>query len=126
MGNGLSEDSLPRRSWHTTALVLSGILAIGVVAALIVALATATRQRDAALGWQQHSYEVMILARELDATMAKSEATLGRFVISGNKDVGRTYFDAWRRAGTLLDKLTSETSDRPEQRAMIAALRESF
>jgi signal transduction histidine kinase/ActR/RegA family two-component response regulator len=126
MANGFSEDELPRRGWTTVALVLSGVLSVAVIAALIVSLATATRQRDAALGWQQHSYEVMILARELDATMAKSEATLGRFVISGNKDVGRTYFDAWRRAGTLLDKLTSETSDRPDQAAMIAALRDAY
>jgi signal transduction histidine kinase/CheY-like chemotaxis protein len=126
MVNGLSEDSAPRRGWRTTALMLAGLLAVVVSAALIVSLDTATRQRDAALGWQQHSYEVMILARELDATMAKSEATLGRFVISGSKDVGRTYFDAWRRAGTLLDKLTSETSNRPEQRALIAALREAY
>jgi signal transduction histidine kinase/CheY-like chemotaxis protein len=126
MGNWLSEDGAPRRDWNTVALVLSGVLSVAVIAALIVSLATATRQRDAALGWQQHSYEVMILARELDATMAKSEATLGRFVISGNKDVGRTYFDAWRRAGTLLDKLTSETSDRPDQASLIAALRDAY
>lgn len=126
MGNGLSEDRVPRHTGHTAALIVAGILAVVVSAALIISLNTATRQRDAAIGWQQHSYEVMILARDLDATMAKSEATLGRFVISGNKDVGRTYFDAWRRAGTLLDKLTSETSDRPEQRAMISDLRKAF
>jgi signal transduction histidine kinase/CheY-like chemotaxis protein len=126
MGNDLSKDTAPRRNGQTAALVLAGMLAVVISAALIVSLNTATRQRDSALGWQQHSYEVMILARELDATMAKSEATLGRFVISGNKDVGRTYFDAWRRAGTLLDKLTSETSDRPEQRMMILALRDAF
>jgi signal transduction histidine kinase/CheY-like chemotaxis protein len=126
MRNALSEDDNQPRGWRTMALVLAGILAVGIIAGLIVSLATATRQRDAALGWQQHSYEVMILARELDSTMAKSEATLGRFVISGDKDVGRIYFDAWRRAGTLLDKLTSETSERPEQRAMITALRDAF
>ncbi|CAN5332757.1 hypothetical protein BH09PSE3_BH09PSE3_03800 [soil metagenome] len=126
MGFNLREDAALNRGWRSTALVLAGLLSVGVIAALIVSLVTATRQRDAALGWQQHSYEVMILARELDATMAKSEATLGRFVISGNKDVGRTYFDAWRRAGTLLDKLTSETSDRANQRAMTEALRDAY
>ncbi|MDB5716058.1 MAG: response regulator [Sphingomonadales bacterium] len=126
MGKVLSEDDTPRRGWHTAALVVSGVLAVAVIAALIVSMVTATRQRDAALGWQQHSYEVMILARELDATMAKSEATLGRFVISSDKDVGRVYFDAWRRAGTLLDKLQSETGDRADQAAMIAALRDAY
>jgi signal transduction histidine kinase/CheY-like chemotaxis protein len=126
MSHGLSEDMAQRRGGRTAALVLAGMLAAVISAALIISLNTATRQRDSALAWQQHSYEVMILARELDATMAKSEATLGRFVISGNKDVGRTYFDAWRRAGTLLDKLTSETGDRPEQHVMILALRDAF
>ncbi|WP_293881072.1 ATP-binding protein [Sphingomonas sp.] len=126
MGNGLSKDGAPGQSWRTAGLLLAGLFALVSIAALVSSLVIATRQRDAALGWQQHSYEVMILARELDATMAKSEATLGRFVISGNKDVGRTYFDAWRRAGTLLDKLTSETRDRPEQRALIGALRDAF
>jgi len=54
---------------------------------------------------RQRSYEAMILARSLDASIGQSEAFLGRFVISGDKDLGRIYFDDWRRAGTLLDAL---------------------
>ena len=121
-----SEEGSRRPRWRGAALVLAGLIVAGIMAALFVALTTATRQRDAALGWQRHSYDVMVLARELDATMGKSEAALGRFVISGDKEIGRTYFDGWRRAGTLIDKLADTTGDNPRQRAMVAEVRRAY
>ena len=73
--------------------------------ALVLMLGAATRTRDDALFSRQQSYEAMILARSLDASVGQAEAFLGRFVISGDKDLGRQYLDNWRRAATQIEAL---------------------
>jgi signal transduction histidine kinase/CheY-like chemotaxis protein len=107
-------------------LVIATIIGGVAIAALIYGNIISSARRDAAIIRQQHSYEVMILARDLDATMGNAEATLGRFVISGDKRIGQMFADSWRRAGTLLDKLASETGDNPAQRALTTALRTAY
>ncbi len=95
--------------------------------ALVVVLNVSIRQRDAAIARQQSSYEVMILARQLDASIGESEAMLGRFVISGKdeKRFGRLYFDGWRRAAAEIEALDRAVSDPPTQR-LINQLREVY
>ncbi|WP_380788705.1 ATP-binding protein [Sphingomonas sp. R86521] len=107
-------------------LVVMGLLGAAVLVALIVTLGSANRQRDRALTRQAHSYDVMILARSLSGTIARSEASLGRYVISGDKQLGRLYFDEWRLAGTQIDRLESLTFDNADQRPDIGALRAAY
>ena len=100
-------------------LVVMGLLGAAVLVALIVTLGSANRQRDQALTLQAHSYDVMILARTLSGTMARSEASLGRYVISGDKQLGRLYFDEWLLAGTQIDRLAKLTYDNADQKPQI-------
>ncbi len=120
---GDHEDGGPRRR----GAILLALLALGGAAVIAVlvwqAVATSTRRDDAAT-LQRQSYGVMILARELDATLGGAEATLGRFVISGDRDIGRTYEDSWRRAGTLLDRLAREAN--PAVRTQVSELRAAY
>ena len=97
-------------------LVVMGLLGAAVLVALIVTLGHANRQRDRALELQAHSYDVMILARTLSSTIARSEASLGRYVISGDRQLGRLYFEEWVLAGTQLNRLERLTYDNGEQR----------
>jgi len=103
-----------------------GLLGVAVVGALIVTLGEANRQRDRALALQSHSYDVMILARALSGTIARSEASLGRYVISGDKQLGTLYFDEWRMAGQEIDRLERLTYDNPAQEPRMRALRTAF
>lgn len=114
-------DGTPR--WQARTTILGAVVAGALIAALILVLQAATRQRDRALEVQQASYEAMILARSVDATMGRAEAMLGRFVISGEdaKDLGRLYYDDWRLAGAQLDALAAQVTD-PASKAEIGRL----
>lgn len=113
-------------AWRTLTLLVMGVLGLGVLVALILALGEANRQRDRAVSLQSHSYDVMILARTLSGTIAQSEASLGRYVISGDKQLGQLYFDDWRRAGDQIHRLGSLTRDDPEQQRLVARLSTAY
>jgi signal transduction histidine kinase/CheY-like chemotaxis protein len=115
-------------TWRTITLVVMGLLGAAVLVALIVTLGEANRQRDRALQAQAHSYDVMILARTVSGTIARSEASLGRYVISGKaeKELGQLYYDQWRLAGTQLGRLERLTVDTPEQSARVRRLRAAY
>ena len=100
-------------------LALTGAAAL---VTLVLLLAHANRDRDHALALQSRSYEVVIVARMLSGTIERAEATLGRYVISGEKDVGRVYYDQWKQAGTLLVRLDRATRDNPPQRRLVERL----
>jgi signal transduction histidine kinase/ActR/RegA family two-component response regulator len=112
------------RSWLWLALAASGIAALTV--ALVLWLASANRARDAALGQRANSYERIVLAATFEATMARSEAALGRFVISGDRSLGTLYSENWNNSGILLDRLEASARDDAAQRARVIALRRAW
>jgi signal transduction histidine kinase/CheY-like chemotaxis protein len=111
-------------SWFWLALAASGIAAL--IIALVFWLANANRARDAALDLQSTSSERIILAATFDATMARSEAALGRFVISGDRSLGTLYADNWRNSGVLLDRLEAVARDDAAQRTRVSQLRAAW
>ncbi|WP_414711411.1 ATP-binding protein [Sphingomonas sp. UBA978] len=115
-------------AWRMITLVVMGLLGAVVLVALILTLGEANRQRDRALQAQAHSYDVMILARTVSGTIARSEASLGRYVISGKgqQALGQIYFDQWRLAGTQLGRLERLTRATGEQSARVAQLRNAY
>lgn len=113
-------------TWRTITLIVMALLGAAVLVGLIATLSSANRQRDSALRLQAHSYDVMILARTLSSTIARSEASLGRYVISGDRQLGRLYFEEWVLAGTQLNRLERLTYDNGEQRERIAELRQAY
>ena len=112
--------------WRAWTLVLMALAGAAVLIALIATLTEANRQRDRALALQGHSYDVMILARTLSGTIARAEASLGRYVIAGDKDeqFGRLYVDQWNAARSQLDRLDRITAD--DQQARVDTLRRAF
>jgi signal transduction histidine kinase/CheY-like chemotaxis protein len=113
-------------AWRTIALVAMAVAGVVVLTAIVLTLGEANRQRDRALAAQSHSYDVMNLARALQGTMAKSEASLGRYVISGDQPLGQSYFDDWRRAGENVAQLQRLTYDNAGQQRRLAAVRSAF
>ncbi|TPG14607.1 ATP-binding protein [Sphingomonas oligophenolica] len=113
-------------TWRTAMLVVMGLLGTAVLAALIVTLAGANRQRERALKLQTHSYQVMIVARTLSGTIARSEASLGRYVISTDKRLGQIYFDQWRQAESEIDRLAKLTADNRSQTRTLDRLRAAY
>ena len=112
------------RSWLWLALAASGVAALTV--ALVLWLASANRARDAALDQQASSSERIILAATFEAMMARSEAALGRFVISGDRALGALYSENWTNSGVLLDRLEGAARDDAAQRTRVVALRRAW
>ncbi|HWK36397.1 ATP-binding protein [Sphingomonas sp.] len=112
--------------WRAIIMLVVAVLSAGVMIALIVTLNNANRARDQALSAQSHSYEVMILTRRLSDTMARAEATLGRFVISADKSLGQRFSEQWQQAGNQIDRLDSITNDNPTQQGRVFALRQAY
>lgn len=115
-----------REMWSRALPFLIGVpLVIAMLALLYYASVTAG-ERDSALADQQHSYEVVILARRLDGTIAKAESNLARYVISMEADTGRLYQEQWRNAGAELDTLAQATRRDPVQSRHVAQLRDAY
>ena len=115
-----------KATWQTVTLVVTALAGVATLVALTVTLAGANRQRDAALRAQAHSYDVMSLARSLAGTIARAEASLGRYVISADRSLGQVYVEQWRRAGAQIDRLDRLTNDNAGQRERVDALRRAY
>jgi signal transduction histidine kinase/CheY-like chemotaxis protein len=111
--------------WRLTLGIVIALAAAATIFALVLMLGAATKDRDTAIDSQEQSYEAMILARSLDASIGQAEAFLGRFVISGDKDLGRRYLDDWRRAGAQIDALDKMIQE-PVAQALITQLRTAY
>jgi signal transduction histidine kinase/CheY-like chemotaxis protein len=124
MRDETADNSARWRSWLWLALAASGMAVL--IVALVFWLASANRARDAALDQQSNSAERIILAATFDATMARSEAALGRFVISGDRSLGTLYSDNLNNSGVLLDRLEAAARDDASQRRRVTELRKAW
>lgn len=115
-----------RAVWRGIALGTMAVVGTGVAAALALTLSDANHQRDRALALQSHSYDVMILTRTLSASIARAEGSLGRYVISGDKQLGRQYYEQWEDAGQQIERLSAVTGDNDRQRQAIERLRAAY
>jgi len=104
------------------AVALALMAAIGLIA-LTILVSNSNRQRDDALAAQRHSFEVIILVRNLQSTMARAELSLGRYVVNLEPTFGRVYVDEWRRAGFGIDRLRQVVHDDPQQALLAEKLR---
>jgi signal transduction histidine kinase/CheY-like chemotaxis protein len=111
-----------RRGWAGAGALLAAILLV----ALIVMVTLSNRSRKDALDYERHTYDVMLLTRTVDSTIARAEAALGRFVMDEEQATGTVYYTEWRRAGRQIDELQRQASQDPEQAARVAALRRLY
>ncbi|MDP9413214.1 MAG: ATP-binding protein [Pseudomonadota bacterium] len=108
-----------RRGWASAGAILATVLLI----ALVVMVTVSNRQRDEALGWERHALDVVLLTRTADATMARSEAALGRYVLNEDPATGTLYYTEWRAAGRQIEELQRLVRNDPHQRARIDKLK---
>ena len=109
-----------RRAIATAVLALA---ALGLLIAVVAMVARSNTARDAALQREQHSYDIMVLTRSLDASLARAEAALGRYVVSGDRRMGTIYYDEWRRAQSQLRQLDRLVDGQADEAAMAARLK---
>jgi signal transduction histidine kinase/ActR/RegA family two-component response regulator len=111
-----------RALWVSAAALLAALALI----ALILTITWSNRARDEALEWERATYEVMLLTRTIDATIGRSEAALGRYVLNEDQETGTAYYNEWRRAGWQIGQLRRMLRRDPEQIRRVAELGRLF
>jgi len=103
------------RPWRALWVSAAALLATLALIALIFMITLSNRARDEALGWERHTYGVMVLTRTIDATIARSEAALGRYVLDERQLTGTAYVNEWRAAAFQINQLERLLRDDPAQ-----------
>ena len=125
MASQEEEDTL---SWWRGAGTAAGaLLAALVLLAMVILVATSTRARDEAVARERHAYDVTLLTRTFDASIARAEAALGRFVLDEQVETsGNIYYSQWRLAGQQLQQLDRLVAADPAQRARVNELEQLY
>src|SRR5678816_2424272 len=118
----LSGDDL-QFDWRRGGAAAGALIATLILLAMVVLVAMSNHQRDEALDGERHAYDVNLLTRSVDASIARAEAALGRFVLDENvKSSGNIYYSQWRLAGQQLVQLDRLVAADPAQRARVDEL----
>jgi signal transduction histidine kinase/ActR/RegA family two-component response regulator len=108
--------------WRGVAASVGALMATALLAALMIMVASSNGARDQALAQERHSYDVMLLTRTVDATLARAEATLGRYVMDEQPRTGTAYYGEWILAGQQIAQLRRLVGDTPEQLRRVGQL----
>jgi signal transduction histidine kinase/ActR/RegA family two-component response regulator len=113
--------------WRGGGAAAGALLAALVLLAMVFLVAVSNNARDGALDGERHAYDVTLLTRSLDASISRSEAALGRYVLDEKwKKSGYTYYSEWRLAGQQLAELNKLLGNEPSQRANLQRLQELY
>jgi signal transduction histidine kinase/ActR/RegA family two-component response regulator len=119
---GVPEGRAP--DWRRGGLASAGaVLATLLLIALMVMVTRSNGARDEALASERHSYDVMLLTRTVDATIARSEAALGRYVLDEEQQTGSLYYNEWQLAGRQIGELERLVRYDPGQLGRVRAMR---
>jgi signal transduction histidine kinase/ActR/RegA family two-component response regulator len=105
-GDGTESDAGTRSgAWRGALAAAGALLATLLLVALMTMVSVSNRARDDALASERHSYDVMLLTRTVDGTLARAEAALGRYVLDEKPETGTLYYTQWRSAQALINEL---------------------
>jgi signal transduction histidine kinase/ActR/RegA family two-component response regulator len=113
-------------SWRALWVSACALLATLALIALIFMITGSNRARDDAIGWERRSSEIVLLTRTIDASIARSEAALGRYVLDEEQRTGTAYYNEWRSAGWQISQLQRLARTDPEQERRVMALRQLY
>ncbi|MFL6863186.1 MAG: ATP-binding protein [Allosphingosinicella sp.] len=112
--------------WRGGLAIAAALLATVLLAALLFMVAASNGARDQALAAERHSSDVMMMTRRVDGSIARAEATLGRYVLDEKPATGVDYYQDWVRAGQQITRLRQLVGDDPDQLARVDTLRRLY
>ena len=113
-------------TWRKGLAGAIGLIAGVVLFVLVLLVWRSNTDREAAQAREKRSYDVLLIVRGLDSSMAQAEAALGRYIVNGKAETGTIYYDAWRQAGQRLSRLEKLTSENPRQAEAVQELRAAY
>ena len=115
-----------RFDWRRGGAAGAGLLAALILLGMVFLVAYANDARERALSAERHSYDVALVVRNVSSTIAKSEASLGRFVLDEQDHTGRLYSSDWNLAGHQIQQLERLIRGNPEQQKRVDKLQELY
>ncbi|HEU0309994.1 MAG TPA: histidine kinase, partial [Sphingomicrobium sp.] len=117
-----------RLDWRRGNLAAAmAFIATLVLLGMVVLVAMTNNARDEALKAERHAYDVTLLTRTMDASIARAEAAVGRYALDEDPQTsGSRYYAQWRLAGQQLAQLERSVSRDPQQQARVRDLRRLF
>src|SRR4029450_6647085 len=102
--------------WRRGGAAALALVATLVLLGMVVLVAMTNSARDEALQAERHAYDVTLLTRTMDSSIARAEAPVGRYPLDENPNTsGSRYYSQWRLAGQQLNQLERSVSGDPAQ-----------
>ena len=116
-----------RFDWRRGGAAAGALIATLVLLAMVVLVAMSNQARDTALKGERHAYDVNLMTRSVDASIARAEAALGRFVLDEDvKSSGNIYYSQWRLAGQQIRQLEQLVRSDPRQAKRVQELSQLY
>lgn len=117
----------PRFDWRRGGAAAAALLAMLVLLGMVFLVTLSNQARESALRAERRAYEVSLLVRSVDASISRSEAALGRFVLDERVDTsGNIYYSQWRLAEHQMSQMTRLLRRDDDQQRRLAALKSLF
>jgi len=121
-GRAAESEFSTKEDWRRGLASAAALLLAVLFAALIYLVIESNDGRDAAALSERQSFEIIMTARSIEQSIARSEAALGRFLINGDEIPATTYSNEWREAGRQITQLQRIVRDNPQQAARAETL----
>jgi len=121
-GRAAESEFSTKKDWRRGLASAAALLLAVLFAALIYLVIESNDGRDAAALSERQSFEIIMTARSIEQSIARSEAALGRFLINGDEIPATTYSNEWREAGRQITQLQRIVRDNPQQAARAETL----
>ncbi|HEU5482844.1 MAG TPA: response regulator [Sphingomicrobium sp.] len=113
--------------WRRGGAAAGALVAVLVLLAMVFLVASSNEQRDRAVQQERHAYDVTLLTRSVDASIARAEAALGRFVLDESLETsGYPYSSNWQLAARQIEQLDALVRHDAKQRQRVDDLRRLF
>ncbi len=116
-------------SWRALWISAGALLTTLALIALIVLITQSNRARDEALRWERSASELLLLTRNIDASLSRAEGELNRLLLIPRRSTGTTataYYNEWRNAGQQIDQLRRVMRAEPAQARRAAEVARLF
>src|SRR5438309_3333981 len=123
---GAVNEAASSGSWRGALASAGALVAAVLLAALLMMVSASNSARDRALASERHSYDVMLLTRTVDGTIARAESALSRYVMDEEPVTGTIYYNEWVLAGQQIEQLRRLVADTPGQRARVEELQRLY
>src|SRR6187397_1509837 len=109
--------------WRRGGAAAGGLIATLVLLVMVILVALSNDAREQALQAERQAYNVALVVRSVDASISRSEAALGRFVLDEEvRTSGNIYYSQWRLADHQINQLATLLRNNPTQRQRVEEL----